>query len=73
MGVEHIALGSDFDGATMPAPLGDCAGLPKLMDVLVERGWDDNSLRALAHGNWMRGPAERPGADRQVTAWNPAG
>lgn len=54
MGVEHIALGSDFDGATMPAPLGDCTGLPKLIDLLSERGWSGNSLLALAHGNWMR-------------------
>lgn len=54
MGIEHVALGSDFDGATMPAPLGDCAGLPKLIDVLVERGWSDHSLRALTHDNWIR-------------------
>jgi membrane dipeptidase len=54
MGIEHVALGSDFDGATMPAPLGDCAGLPKLIDVLVKRGWSDHSLRALTHDNWIR-------------------
>ncbi len=54
MGIEHVALGSDFDGATMPAPLGDCAGLPKLVDVLRTRGWSDEALRAMAVDNWLR-------------------
>ena len=54
MGIEHVALGSDFDGATMPAPLGDCAGLPKLVDVLRSRGWSDDALQAMAMGNWLR-------------------
>jgi len=54
MGIEHVALGSDFDGATMPAPLGDCAGLPTLIEVLADRGWDDDSLHALGSGNWLR-------------------
>ena len=30
IGVEHVALGSDFDGATVPDALGDVAGLPRL-------------------------------------------
>ena len=54
MGIDHVAIGSDFDGATMPEPMGDCAGLPRLVDVLRDRGWCDKSLHALAHGNWMR-------------------
>lgn len=54
MGIEHVALGSDFDGATMPAPLGDCTGLPRLLDVLRGRGWSEESLIAMAHGNWLR-------------------
>lgn len=54
MGIEHVALGSDFDGATMPAPLGDCAGLPKLVDVLRARGWSDDALQAMALDNWLR-------------------
>ena len=54
MGIDHVAIGSDFDGATMPEPMGDCSGLPKLIEVLRDRGWCDISLAALAHGNWMR-------------------
>src|SRR5439155_17694160 len=35
IGVEHVALGSDFDGATVPAELGDASGLPRLRGALA--------------------------------------
>jgi membrane dipeptidase len=53
-GIDGVALGSDFDGATMPGALKDAAGLPKLMTALRKRGYDDESLRKIAHGNWVR-------------------
>src|SRR5205807_1641318 len=34
IGVEHVALGSDFDGATIPAGLADAAGMPRVLDAL---------------------------------------
>lgn len=54
IGIDHVALGSDFDGATMPAELHDAAGLPKLLAVLRARGHDDASLRKITHENWLR-------------------
>lgn len=54
MGIEHVGFGSDFDGATIPRELGDAAGLPKLLDALRERGYTEDELRKLAHGNWLR-------------------
>ncbi|HEX5165144.1 MAG TPA: dipeptidase [Thermomicrobiales bacterium] len=54
LGIDGVALGSDFDGATMPAELKDAAGLPKLMAAMRDRGYDDDSLRKIAHGNWVR-------------------
>ena len=54
MGIDHVALGSDFDGATMPAELGDAAGLPRLMNTLRSAGYDDGDLRKIAHENWLR-------------------
>ena len=54
MGIEHVALGSDFDGATMPAELADAAGLPRLLDALRTGGYDEAELAAIAHGNWLR-------------------
>ena len=54
MGIDHVGLGSDFDGATVPNELGDVAGLPRLMDVLRSRGYDDAALRKIGSENWMR-------------------
>ena len=54
MGIDHVALGSDYDGATMPAELKDAAGLPKLMQALSDHGFGDDDLTKLAHGNWIR-------------------
>jgi membrane dipeptidase len=54
IGVEHVALGSDYDGATIPAPLGDVAGTPRLLDALRVAGFDDGDLAAVAWGNWRR-------------------
>ena len=54
MGIDHVALGSDFDGAVMPHDLVDATGLPKLIDELRGRGYDDAALRKIAYENWLR-------------------
>jgi membrane dipeptidase len=54
IGVEHVALGSDFDGATIPADLGDVASLPKLLQALQEVGFDDDELASICWHNWRR-------------------
>lgn len=54
IGVEHVALGSDFDGATVPAELGDAAGLPKLLGALREVGFNEEELTAICWQNWRR-------------------
>jgi membrane dipeptidase len=54
MGIDHVAFGSDFDGATIPQELGGVAGLPKLVDALREAGHDDAALAKLTHENWLR-------------------
>lgn len=55
MGIDHVGLGSDFDGATVPAELGDAAGLPGLLDALRDRGgFTAAEVHALAWANWRR-------------------
>ena len=54
IGVAHVALGSDYDGATMPAPLGDVAGTPRLLDALADVGFGSDELAQIAWGNWRR-------------------
>jgi membrane dipeptidase len=54
IGVAHVALGSDFDGATIPAPLGDAAGIPRLLDALAQIGFNPSEIDAIAWQNWRR-------------------
>ncbi len=54
MGVAHVGLGSDFDGATMPGDLQDVTGLPRLLDALFEAGFGERDVRKIAHENWER-------------------
>jgi membrane dipeptidase len=53
-GVKHVALGSDFDGATIPQELGDVSGLPKLLDALRNAGFNEEDLAKIAYQNWLR-------------------
>ncbi|HUJ91268.1 MAG TPA: membrane dipeptidase, partial [Gaiellaceae bacterium] len=54
IGVEHVALGSDFDGAHPPRALSDATKVQALLEALRARGWADDELRALGHRNWLR-------------------
>ena len=54
IGARHVALGSDYDGATIPAPLGDVAGTPRLIAALQDAGFTGDDLAAVAWGNWRR-------------------
>ena len=54
IGVEHVAFGSDFDGALMPRALGDAAGLPKLIDALRAGGFNQDEIALIAGHNWRR-------------------
>jgi membrane dipeptidase len=51
-GIEHVALGSDFDGA-VPVPF-DATGLILLTDALIEAGLDDDAIRKVMGGNVHR-------------------
>jgi membrane dipeptidase len=54
IGPEHVGLGSDFDGATVPAELGDAAGLPKLVTALEAAGFSGEELDGVLWHNWRR-------------------
>jgi membrane dipeptidase len=54
IGVAHVALGSDFDGTTVPARVGDVAGMPKVLEALAATGFTDGELEAIAWENWRR-------------------
>lgn len=53
MGEDGVALGSDFDGAMMPAFIKDAAGLPKLTRAMQSAGYGDALIHKITWGNWI--------------------
>src|SRR5882724_76757 len=54
-GVEHVGIGSDFDGIErVPVGLEDVSHFPDLFAELARRGWTDDDLRKLAGWNLLR-------------------
>jgi membrane dipeptidase len=53
-GVDHVGLGSDFDGATMPFGLDDAAMLPRITQALLDRGYSERDVEKILGGNLLR-------------------
>ena len=54
-GVDHVGLGSDFDGVpAVPEGLEDVSRYPNLLEALGERGWSDDDLARLSSRNISR-------------------
>ncbi|HMO07523.1 MAG TPA: dipeptidase [Paracoccaceae bacterium] len=53
LGEGGVGLGSDFDGATIPEPIGDAAGLPGLLEALSAHGFGEALVTRIAHRNWL--------------------
>lgn len=64
-GEDCVGFGSDFDGAEIPAELGNAAGLQILVRAMRKRGFDKSLIEKLCFRNWLRvlartwGPANR--------------
>ena len=54
MGIDHVGLGSDYDGATMPSTLAKIEHVPKLLSALKEEGLSQDELEKFAYKNWFR-------------------
>jgi membrane dipeptidase len=54
MGIDHVALGSDFDGATIPEEIKDAAGNQNLVAALRDAGYAPEELAKLCRENWLR-------------------
>jgi len=78
VGVEHIGIGSDFDGiSSTPVDLTGVEDYPKLFAELLRRGYSESDVKAIAGGNILRVmrkveavatklSAERPASDRRI-------
>ena len=55
VGIDHVGLGSDFDGVTaLPAGLQDASTYPGLIDELLRRGYSDEDIGKILGGNAIR-------------------
>jgi membrane dipeptidase len=54
MGIDCVALGSDFDGATIPSIIGDASGNQAIVKALAEAGYSDSDLEKICRENWLR-------------------
>ena len=52
VGAEHVALGSDFDGAV--ATSFDTTGLAAIVDALLDAGWSEAEVRGAMGENALR-------------------
>ena len=53
-GVDHVGLGSDFDGANMPYGMEDASKLPKITDALLKRGYSEDDVKKILGENTLR-------------------
>jgi membrane dipeptidase len=53
-GVDHVGLGSDFDGATMPLGMEDVSKLPKITEALLAKGYPQQDITKILGGNILR-------------------
>ena len=54
-GVDHVGIGSDFDGVpALPQDLDTAAGLPRLTDRMLERGISETDIEKILGGNFLR-------------------
>src|SRR5438552_4074417 len=53
-GIDHVGLGSDFDGAVMPIGMEDASQLPKITDALLKRGYSEQDVTKILGGNVLR-------------------
>lgn len=54
LGIDGVALGSDFDGAMIPREISDAAGLQNLVAALETAGYGAVELDKICRGNWLR-------------------
>ena len=53
-GIDHVGLGSDFDGANMPFGMEDASKLPKITEALLQKGYSDGDVKKILGENTLR-------------------
>jgi membrane dipeptidase len=67
-GPGHVGIGSDFDGAFMPAGMEDASMLPRLTEGLLKRGYAEADIRKILGQNTLRVMADAERAAQPLQA-----
>ena len=69
-GIDHVGLGSDFDGVSgaTPAGIDSAADLPKITQALLDRGYSGDDIRKILGGNLLRVFREAERVSREMPA-----
>ena len=69
-GIDHVGLGSDFDGVSGATPQGidSAADLPKITQALLDRGYSAEDIKKILGGNLMRVFREVEGVSHEMQA-----
>jgi membrane dipeptidase len=70
VGADHVGLGSDFDGATMPEGMDDCSKLPKITEALMRKGYSVDDIRKILGGNVLRVMEQAEKVSQEMQAQN---
>jgi membrane dipeptidase len=72
-GIDHVGLGSDFDGANMPYGMEDASKLPTITEALLKKGYSEGDVRKILGENTLRLMGEVERISRELNAVKPAG
>ena len=67
-GIEHVGLGSDFDGANMPYGMEDATKLPKITEALLQKGYSEGDVKRILGENTLRVMTEVERVSRELNA-----
>src|SRR5882757_886168 len=67
-GIDHVGLGSDFDGANMPYGMEDATKLPKITEALLQKGYTEGDVKKILGENTLHVMTEVEGVSRELNA-----
>jgi membrane dipeptidase len=67
-GIDHVGLGSDFDGANMPYGMEDASMLPKITEALLKKGYSDSDVIKILGENTLRLMTDVERVSRELNA-----
>src|ERR1700727_2564486 len=71
VGADHVGLGSDFDGASMPDGMEDCSKLPKITEALLRKGYSESDIRKILGENTLRVMEQAEKVSAEMKTQNP--